>query len=106
METRLQERWAGIAAQSGFELLAVEVRPDPLHLFASAPPKFSPPQSRRYFQGLPARRLLPEFQSLRRADGGEKATVGAEGAAGDNVGTAEPVSSATIRPDLDESQTG
>ena len=35
---RLKIRLAEIASQYGFELLAVEVMPDPVHWFVSAPP--------------------------------------------------------------------
>lgn len=41
VEARLKELLAEIATQYGFEIMAVEVMPDHVHLFVSAPPKFS-----------------------------------------------------------------
>ncbi len=68
--------------------MAVEVIPDHpctarkgrcVHLFISAPPKFSPAEIGRYFKGLTSRRLTQEFQSLRRQYGGANATLWTEG---------------------------
>jgi REP element-mobilizing transposase RayT len=41
VEARLKELLEKIATQYGFEMLSVEVLPDYVHLFVSAPPKFS-----------------------------------------------------------------
>jgi REP-associated tyrosine transposase len=66
VEARLKERLAAIGTQYGFEILAVEVMPDPVHLFVSAPPKFSPAEIVGPFKGIPSRRSKKEFESLRR----------------------------------------
>ena len=74
VEARLKELLAEIAAQYGFEILAVEVTPalaagasvtDHVHLFVSAPPKFAPAEIVGLFKGITSRRLKKEFESLR-----------------------------------------
>jgi len=96
--------------QYGFEILAFEVTPalacgasvpDHVHLFVSAPPKFSPAEIVRLFKGITSRRLKKEFKSLRRQYWGEHATLWAEGY---YVGTAGHVSAETIQRYIEESQ--
>lgn len=101
VEARLKELLAEIATQYGFEILAVEVMPDDVHLFVSAPPKFAPAEIVRLFKGITSRRLKKEFESLRRQYWGKKATLWAEG---DYVGTAGHVSAETIKRYIEESQ--
>jgi putative transposase len=101
VEARLKELLAEIAPQYGFEILAVEVMPDPVHLFVSAPPKFAPAEIVRLFKGITARRLKKEFESLRRQDWGKNATVWAEGY---SVGTAGHVRAESIKRYMEESQ--
>ncbi|WP_410330263.1 IS200/IS605 family transposase [Marinobacter sp.] len=79
VEARLKELLAGIATQYGVEILAVEVMSDHVHLFVSAPPKFSPAEIVRLFKGIPSRKLTKEFESLRCQYWGEHATLWAEG---------------------------
>lgn len=79
VEARLKEWLAEIAAQYGFEILAVELMPDHVHLFVSAPPKFAPAEMVRLFKGITSRKLKKEFESLRRQYGGEHATLWAAG---------------------------
>jgi len=102
VEARLRELLAEIAMQYGFEMLAVEVMPDHVHLFVSAPPKFAPAEIVRLFKGITSRRLKKEFESLRRQYWGEHATLWAEGY---YVGTAGYVSAETIKRYIEESQT-
>jgi putative transposase len=45
----LKERLVEIATQSGFEILAVEVMPEPVHLLVSAPPKYAPAEIVRLY---------------------------------------------------------
>ena len=101
VETRLKELLAEIATQYGFEILAVEVMPDHVHLFVSAPPKFSPAEIVRLFKGIASRRLKIGFESLRRQDWGEYARLWAEGY---SVDTAGYVSAETIQRYMDDSQ--
>jgi putative transposase len=98
---RLKILLAEIASQYGFELLAAEVMPEHVHLFVSAPPKFSPAEVVRYFKGISSRRLKQEFDYLRRQYWGEHATLWAEGY---YVGTAGHVSAETIKHYIEHSQ--
>lgn len=101
VEARLKELLAEIATQYGFEILAVEVMLDHVHLFVSAPPKFAPAEIVRLFKGITSRKLKKEFESLRRQYWGEHATLWAEGY---YVGTAGHVSAETIKRYIEESQ--
>jgi putative transposase len=97
----MKELLAEIATHYGFEILAVEVMPDQVHLFVSAPAKFSPAEIVRLFKGITLRRLRKEFESIRHQYWGEHATLWAEG---DYVGTAGHVSAETIQRYIEESQ--
>lgn len=106
IEVRLKELLAQIATQYGFEILAIEVMSDHVHLFVSAPPKFAPAEIVRLFKGISSRRLKKEFESLRRQYWGElgihaAATLWAEGY---YVGTAGHVSAETIKRYIEQSQ--
>ncbi len=98
---RLKELLSEIASQYGFRIVAVEVMPDHVHLFVSAPPKFAPAEIVRLFKGITSRKLKKEFESLRRQYWGEHATLWAEGY---YVGTAGHVSAETIKRYIEESQ--
>ena len=71
VEAGLKERLAEIATQSGFEILTVEVMPEPVHLLVSAPPKSASAEMVRWFKGMTARRLKNEFESLREGSTSE-----------------------------------
>lgn len=63
LQTLLQE----IAAQYRFEIFACEVMPDHVHLFVSAPPKYSPADLAKLFKGITSRRLRQELnEQIRR----------------------------------------
>lgn len=49
---RLKELLSEIASQYGFQIMAVEVMPDHVHLFVSTPPKYSPAEIVRLFKGI------------------------------------------------------
>jgi putative transposase len=92
---------AEIATQYGFEILAVEVTPDPVHRLVSAPAKLAPAEMVRLFKGITWRRLKKAFESLRRQDWGKKANWWAEGYW---VGTVGPVRAETIKRYIEASQ--
>ena len=58
---RLRKLIGDITQQYGFELLACEVMPDHIHLFVSAPPKYSPAELARLFKGITSRRLAQAY---------------------------------------------
>ena len=92
-----------VATPSGFEIVADEALrvPDHVHVFVAAPPQFAPSQVVRLFKGITARRLTQEFQQIRRAYWGPRATRWAEG---DYVGTAGHVSAETSQRYIKECQ--
>lgn len=53
-----------IAKDKEWEILAVEVMPDHIHLFVSVPPSISPSEVVKCFKGQSARKLLVEFPEL------------------------------------------
>lgn len=58
-----------IAEDKGWEILAVEVMPDHVHLFVSVPPAVAPSEVVKSFKGQSARKLLiahPEIKSKER----------------------------------------
>jgi putative transposase len=90
-----------IATELEFEILALEVMPDHVHLFVSCPPKWSPSEIVRRFKGRSSRRLMLEFAQLKRRYWGKRATLWAESY---YVGTAGHVSAETIKRYIEESQ--
>ena len=61
IQERLQGLLGEIAERWGIEVAAQEVMPDHIHLFVSAPPKFSPAQLAQLFKGTTSRVLRQEF---------------------------------------------
>ncbi len=55
-----------VAHAKGFEILALEIQPDHIHLLFSAPPAIAPSLAIQWFKGISARSLSAEFASLRR----------------------------------------
>ena len=53
-----------VAQAKGFEILALEIQPDHVHLFYSAPPNIAPALAVQWFKGISARTLLVEFPAL------------------------------------------
>jgi len=129
---RLKTLLGEIASQYGIEILSMEVMPHHIctggcacckcrsvHLFVSAPPKFSPAEVERYFwrtvgsHGTTSGRLKQEFAYLRRPRRGywgEHATLCAEdysvGTAGHTCpgGRCQGVSAETIKHSIEHSQ--
>ena len=53
-----------ICQAKGFEVLALEIQPDHVHLFFSAPPAIAPSLAIQWFKGISARTLFAEFPAL------------------------------------------
>ena len=85
-----------VAHANGVEILALEIRPDPVHLFFSAPPAVAPSLAIQWFKGSTARSLFAEFPPLRRV-----LRRGHLWAPSCSVGTAGRVSAETIRRDIE-----
>jgi len=88
----LEEQIHTIATTKGFEVLALEVMPDHLHLFVSAPPFDSPTEIIKVFKGVTALRLFKKFPELRN-----KFWKGKLWSPSYYVGTAGHVSAETIQ---------
>lgn len=79
-----------VAKQNDMEVLQAEIMPDHVHLFVSAPPRYSPAEIVNMYKGISARWLRDRFPELKKL--------------GDSlwtrtyyIGTAGHVSSETIR---------
>lgn len=81
-----------VAANHGFEILSLEIQPDHVHLFFSAPPKTAPAQAVQWFKGSSARTLFTEFPELRSSH-----RRGHLWAPSYYIGTAGQVSAETIK---------
>ncbi|HNS79709.1 MAG TPA: IS200/IS605 family transposase [Syntrophorhabdus sp.] len=88
-----------IAEEKGWEILALEVMLDHIHLFASAPPKYAPADIVKVFKGWSARHLLKQFPDLAK-----KAGRGTLWAPSYYVGTTGAVSSEVVRRYIEECQ--
>lgn len=55
-----------IAQAKGFEILALEIQPEHVHLFFSAPPAIAPSLAVQWFKGITARTLFVEFPALKK----------------------------------------
>ncbi len=62
----LERLFEEIAQEYGFEILAMEIMPDHIHLFVSAPPKYSPSTIAKIFKGVSAKKLFQKFPELRK----------------------------------------
>jgi len=94
---RLKEILLETAAERGWEVIAMEVMPDHVHLFVSAPPTVKPTDVVKVFKGVSARRLLLEFPHLERSTG--RGTLWAPSYF---IATAGNVSAETIRRYIEE----
>jgi len=56
-----------IARQMGFDVISLEIQPDHVHLYISAPPKYSPAKLINAVKGASSRRLRNEFPELKSA---------------------------------------
>ena len=63
---RLRGLLSEVAHAKGVEILALEIQPDHVHLFFSAPPAIAPSLAIQWFKGITARSLFAEFPPLRR----------------------------------------
>lgn len=97
MAERLKEILLEIAVERGWDVIALEVMPDHVHLFASAPPTIKPADVVKVFKGVSARRLLLEFPHLERNTG-----RGTFWAPSYFIATAGNVSAETIRRYIEE----
>ena len=87
------------ADKQGFEIIAVETDHDHVHVFVSAPPRFSPALIVNLLKGYTSRFLRKKFPELKKKCGKDKLWSQAY-----YVGTAGNVTIETIRRYIMESQ--
>ncbi|MCL4294418.1 MAG: IS200/IS605 family transposase [Anaerolineae bacterium] len=100
MASRLVELFKEIAEKWGVQIIAQEVMPDHIHLFVSAPPRYSPAKLAQLFKGTTSYVLRLEFPQVRQAIWKE----GTLWSPGYYVDTAGNVSTVTIQRYIEECQ--
>jgi len=85
-----------VAKKNSIEIISLSIQPDYIHLFISAPPRFSPSVLVNLFKGYTSRYLLQEFPELRTPHGLWTRTY--------YVGTDGTVSEETIKRYIKECQ--
>ncbi|MBN6051356.1 IS200/IS605 family transposase [Nonomuraea sp. RK-328] len=65
VKTRLEKVIRAKADEHGWEIVALEVMPDHVHLFVKPHPKHSPPYVTNQFKGFTSHHLRAEFAHLR-----------------------------------------
>ena len=58
---KLQRLIEEVATKNNIEILSLSIQPDHVHLFISAPPRYSPAQLINLFKGYTAKGLLERF---------------------------------------------
>jgi len=95
----VEESLRAVARKKKWEIIALEVMPDHVHLFVSAPPKYAPSEIVKAFKGWSARRVLMAYPVL-----AQKTGRGTLWAPSYYVGTVGYVSAETIRRYIEECQ--
>lgn len=100
VDAALKDLLTQTAADRGYDVLGLEVMPDHVHIFLSAPPAVSPALIAKVLKGASARRLFTMFPHLRRRLwGGHLWTPSCY------IGTAGHVSAETIKRYIEEQKT-
>jgi len=66
IKAEMLKLFSTIAVQNDIKILAVEIMPDHIHLFVTAPPRLSPAQIVNMFKGVSARWLRARFPELKK----------------------------------------
>ena len=64
---RLKEIFQGIAERYGFEIIEQGIEKDHIHLFVSAPPRYSASQLVNILKSISAKKLFEEFPELHKS---------------------------------------
>lgn len=92
----LEQVLYNIAEEHGIEILSLSIQPDHIHLFVSAPPRFSPAELINLFKGISAKKLAERFPALKTKHGVWTRTY--------YVGSAGAVTEESIRRYIEECQ--
>ena len=90
---------AAYCKRQGLTLVAVETDEDHIHVFVSAPPRFSPALIANLLKGYPSRYLREKFPHLKKVCGKQHLWTQSY-----DVGTAGAVSAETIKRSILENQ--
>jgi putative transposase len=66
IEKRVKELFYEIAEEHDFEILAMELMPDHVHLFVSAAPKWSPGKIVSIFKAITSKIIFEEFPQVKK----------------------------------------
>ena len=66
IESSLKKILNDICKDKGFDLKAIEVMPDHMHVFISAKPKFSPSYIYKMLKGISSRKLFMKHPEIRK----------------------------------------
>lgn len=66
MQLRLEEILREACIRSEISVLALETMPDHIHLFVSAPPRYSPSEIVNIVKGYSSRKMRSEYPELRK----------------------------------------
>jgi putative transposase len=100
VDAALKDLLTQTAADRGYDVLGLEVMPDHVHIFLSAPPAVSPALIAKVLKGASAKRLFTMFPHLRRRLwGGHLWTPSCY------IGTVGHVSAETIKRYIEEQKT-
>ena len=64
LAVRLKQILYEIADEYGFQIIAIEVMPDHVHLLLEAPPKYAPSQIAGIIKGVSSKRMRAEFLQI------------------------------------------
>lgn len=92
----LEDGITNICKERGFKVISLEVQPDHVHLFLSAPPRDSPAKIINSIKGATSKRLRSKYSRLKRMPSLWTRTY--------YVGTAGNVSAETIKRYIEECQ--
>lgn len=95
----VEELIRAIVLEKEWNLIALEVQPDHIHLFVSAPPTIAPAEIVKALKGISARKLLMRYPTLAKKTG--RGTVWAPSY---YIGTAGAVSAEVIKRYIEECQ--
>jgi putative transposase len=101
IEAEMRRLTVDVCRKYEVEILALEIQPEHVHLFVSAPPRISPARIVGLVKGYSSRYLREKFPRLKRLCG--KTQLWSKSY---YVGTAGDVSSETIIRYIEECQTG
>jgi putative transposase len=66
MAQELEKILKQVAKKNDIEIISLSIQPDHIHLFVSAPPRFSPAEMVNLFKGYSSKKLREKFPHLKK----------------------------------------